>query len=200
MYSGVFQVRITGGEFRGRLIKVPQGLNVRPTTDKNRQAIFNIIQKYGHPVGSHVLDLFCGTGALGLEAISRGALSCTFVDKDKTSIVFARENADALGVNSYATFIHREAAKIGSRPSGVAQAGLVFIDPPYRQGLISPALAALVQSAAGKNAWLVLQAIIVIESETDVPDDELSGLPFDLLDIRHYGETMIRLLRYRGQS
>ena len=192
-------MRITGGDYRGRIIKAPQGLNVRPTTDKNRQAIFNIIQKYGHPVDSHVLDLFCGTGALGLEAISRGALSCTFVDRDKTSIAFARENADQLGVNSYATFIHKEAARIGPRPSGVAQADLVFIDPPYRQGLIYSALAALVQSAVGKNAWLVPQAIIVIESETEVPDDELSDLPFDLLDTRPYGDTMIRLLRYRGQ-
>ena len=189
-------MRITGGEYRGRIIKAPQGLNVRPTTDKNRQAIFNIIQKYGHPVDSHVLDIFCGTGALGLESISRGASSCTFVDKDKTSIAFARENADALGVNSYATFIHREAAKIGPRPAGVAQADLVFVDPPYRQGLIYPALAALVQSASGKNAWLAPQALVVVESETEISDEELTDLPFDLLDARPYGDTLIRLLRY----
>jgi 16S rRNA (guanine966-N2)-methyltransferase len=189
-------MRITGGEYRGRTIKAPQGLNVRPTTDKNRQAIFNIIQKYGHPVDSHVLDIFCGTGALGLESISRGASSCTFVDKDKTSIAFARENADALGVNSYATFIHREAAKIGPRPAGVAQADLVFVDPPYRQGLIYPALAALVQSASGKNAWLAPQALVVVESETEISDEELADLPFDLLDARPYGDTLIRLLRY----
>jgi len=189
-------MRITGGEYRGRTIKAPQGLNVRPTTDKNRQAIFNIIQKYGHPVDSHVLDIFCGTGALGLESISRGASSCTFVDKDKTSIAFARENADALGVNSYATFIHREAAKIGPRPAGVAQADLVFVDPPYRQGLIYPALAVLVQSASGKNAWLAPQALVVVESETEISDEELADLPFDLLDARPYGDTLIRLLRY----
>jgi 16S rRNA (guanine966-N2)-methyltransferase len=191
-------MRITGGEFRGRVIKAPDGLNVRPTTDKNRQAIFNIIQKYGHPVDSHVLDIFCGTGALGLEAVSRGALSCTMVDKDKTSIAYARENTAMLGINSYVTFIQKEAARIGPRPSGVAQADLVFIDPPYRQGLIYPALAALTGAAVGKNAWLAPQAIIVIESETAAPGDELSGLPFDLLDTRPYGDTMIRILRYQA--
>ncbi len=191
-------MRITGGEFRGRIIKAPDGMRVRPTTDKNRQAIFNILQKYGHPVDSHVLDIFCGTGALGLEAISRGAASCTFVDRDKTSIAFARENAVLLGVTGYATFIHKEAARIGPRPSGVAQADLVFADPPYRQGLVYPALAALVQSAAGKNAWLAADAIIVVESEADVAGDELSALPFALLDTRPYGDTIIRILRYES--
>ena len=192
-------MRITGGEFRGRTIKAPSGLKVRPTTDKNRQAIFNIIQKYGHPVDSHVLDIFCGTGALGLESISRGASSCTFVDKDRVSIAIARENADALGVNGYANFIQKEAAKIGPRPAGVAQADLVFVDPPYRQGLIYPALAALVQSSSGKNAWLAPHALLVVESETEIADDELAELPFDLLDTRPDGDTLIRLLRYRTE-
>lgn len=188
-------MRITGGAFRGRTLRAPEGLNVRPTTDKNRLAIFNILQNYGLPADAHVIDVFCGTGALGLEALSRGAAFCTFVDRDRTSIAFTKENIEKLKIGAQAAVLHREAAKIGPRPANTAPAELAFIDPPYRQNLTAGSLAAL----AG-NGWLAPSAIAVLESETTVPDGELSDLPFDLVDTRLYGDTMIRMVRYRAES
>lgn len=186
-------MRITGGQFRGRTIKAPAGLQVRPTTDKNRQAIFNVIQKFGLPGDAQVIDAFCGSGALGLEAISRGASGCVFIDRDRNSLSCTRDNAAALGLSGNIVFLQRDALKPGALPTGTPAAALAFLDPPYRQGLIPPALAGLAE-----NGWLAPAAILVVESEKNGPGDELPDPRFETLDRRPYGDTLIRILRYQG--
>jgi 16S rRNA (guanine966-N2)-methyltransferase len=191
-------MRITGGEFRSRILLAPEGTNVRPTSDKTRQAIFNILiagrwksEADFDLDGIHVLDLFCGTGAMGLEALSRGAASCSFIDRDKTSLSFAQNNARKLGVEGQVNFILKDATKPGPKPAPMPLAGLVFIDPPYRHDLAVPALA-----AAAENGWLAPAAVAVIESEKARQADGLEDLPFDLLDSRAYGGTLIRIVRF----
>jgi 16S rRNA (guanine966-N2)-methyltransferase len=193
-------MRITGGEFRGRTLQAPKGEMVRPTSDRTRQAVFNILTagrwrsaEDWDVVDSQVMDVFCGTGALGLEALSRGAQNCIFIDNDKTSLAFARKNAEVLNLNERAQFTLREAAKIGPRQTSIRQANLVFLDPPYRKNLVAPALAALVE-----GDWLLPAAIIMVETESNIAADEFSDLPFDCLDMRTYGDTLVRILRFRG--
>lgn len=193
-------MRITAGEYRGRNLIVPKGDGVRPTSDMTRQAMFNILVSGRflseidfELVDAQVLDVFCGTGALGLEALSRGAAGCVFVDKEKTSLACARQNAENFRIESGVQFILKDATKIGPRPANVPAATLVFVDPPYRKGLIAPTLAALVE-----NGWLARSALGVLESETRIADDELSHLPFDLLDKRPYGDSVVRIVHYKG--
>lgn len=191
-------MRITAGEFRGRILQVPKGDAVRPTSDRTRQAIFNIIfsgnwlddgEEFDLD-GATVMDVFCGTGSLGLEAISRGAESCVFVDKDRISIECAKANAEMLKLGPRASFILREAAKIGPKPAAVKAAKMVFIDPPYRKDLVPPALQVLCE-----GGWIETGAVVIVETESTVAADDLAGLPFDLRDTRPYGDTLIRILR-----
>jgi 16S rRNA (guanine966-N2)-methyltransferase len=191
-------MRITAGEFRGRVLQAPEGDAVRPTSDRTRQAIFNIIFS-GNWLddgeefdlnGANVLDVFCGTGALGLEAMSRGAGSCVFVDKDRTSIECVKGNAEMLKLGPRASFILREAAKIGPKPAAMPMARMVFLDPPYRKDLVPPALQAL-----SEGGWIETGALVIVETESAVAADDLAGLPFDLRDTRAYGDTLIRFLR-----
>ena len=191
-------MRITAGEFRGRILQVPKGDAVRPTSDRTRQAIFNIIfsgnwlddgEEFDLDDAA-VMDVFCGTGSLGLEAISRGAESCIFVDKDRISIECARANAEMLKLGTRASFIPREAAKIGPKPPTTKAAKMVFVDPPYRKDLVPPALQALCD-----GGWIETGALVIVETESTVADDDLAGLPFDLRDTRPYGDTLIRILR-----
>ena len=181
-------MRITSGEFKGRRLNVPPGDLIRPTTDKIRQAIFNILLQYGLPDGAQVLDAFCGSGALGLEALSRGAEHCIFMDIHKASLECARNNAAPINVAGCTEFLLKDATKLGQKPVVLGAADLVFIDPPYRQGLVDPAIRALVE-----NGWVDQGALVVIEREHDAPDDiQVEG--FDLLDSRHYGDTRIEIL------
>lgn len=191
-------MRITAGEFRGRVLQAPKGDTVRPTSDRTRQAIFNIIfsgnwldegEEFDLE-GATVLDVFCGTGALGLEAISRGADTCVFVDKDRTSIECTKANAEMLKLGPRATFILREAAKIGPKPAAIQPARIVFIDPPYRKDLVPSALQAL-----SEGGWIETGALVVVETESGIAEGDLAGLPFDVRDTRAYGDTLIRFLR-----
>lgn len=187
-------MRITGGDFRGRKIGAPEGRAVRPTSDKVRQAVFNMLLKYGLPADAAVLDAFCGTGALGLEALSRGASSCVFIDSSRESLAACRANIESLGAGGRSLVLQRDAVKPGARREvdGVP-AGLVFLDPPYRQGLAVPALAAL---AAG--GWMAPSALCVAECEKGAPCAVAGGLPpgFSLLDSRSYGDTQVLTARY----
>lgn len=191
-------MRIIAGEFRGRVLQVPKGDAVRPTSDRTRQAIFNIIYSgkwledgEEFDLGeAAVMDVFCGTGALGLEAISRGAPSCIFIDKDRISLDCARANAEMVKAGTRASFMLSEAAKLGPKPENVPAAQMVFIDPPYRKGLTVPALKAMVD-----GGWLSNGAILIVETESDVADGDLAGLPFVVRDTRSYGDTLIRILR-----
>lgn len=182
-------MRITGGEFRSRKIVAPEGQNVRPTSDKMRQVIFNMLVKYGLPQDAAVLDVFCGTGALGLEALSRGAARCTFIDQSRESLQICCRNVESLKVSDRAAFIHHDALKAGARDEKTPPVALVFLDPPYRKDLVAPALSAL---AAG--GWLSENALCVAEMEEEALLD--APAKFTLLDVRAHGGTKLIFLRY----
>src|SRR5471032_2832798 len=142
-------MRITAGKFGGRTLVAPGDMRVRPTSDKVRQAIFNILAHRDFAngfalVNAAVIDLFAGTGALGIEALSRGAKFCLFVDDDAESRALARENVEALGLTGITKIWRRDATDLGPLGAGAGgPLGLVFLDPPYRKNLIPPALKSL---------------------------------------------------------
>lgn len=182
-------MRIVAGELGGRILKTPKGRDIRPTSDKIRGAIFNSLQSRGAIEGAHVLDCFCGTGALGLEALSRGAESCVFVDAAKNSLDLAKENAAALGVTDRSRFILKHAAKLPKREGGLQQFSLTFLDPPYGKELAETALVVL-----DGHGWLVDGAICIVEEEKSYTLPSLAR--FEVLDARDYGDTKITTLRY----
>ncbi len=183
-------MRIVGGRFRGRPIAAPAGLNTRPTSDRARESLFNIL---AHGIdafeieGARVLDLFAGTGALGLEALSRGAAYCLFVEDDAEARGAIRENIEELGLTGASKLWRRDATKLG--PAAPMQPfQLLFADPPYGKGLGERALAA----AAG-GGWLADGAVCVLEERADsepaIPD------AFTPMDRRAYGDTVLHFLR-----
>lgn len=182
-------MRITAGEFRSRKVVAPPGDDIRPTSDMMRQVIFNMLQKYDLPADAVVLDAFCGTGALGLEALSRGAAYCVFIDKSRKSIDCCRENIASLKVDDKTRTVHRDVLTPG-RAEGVP-ASLVFLDPPYRKDFIASALVAL---AAG--GWIAPGAVCVAEAEEGARPAAPEG--FALLDSRSHGGTEIFFYRYAG--
>jgi 16S rRNA (guanine966-N2)-methyltransferase len=188
-------LRITGGTMRGRGLAPPADNCVRPTSDKVRQAIFNILAHQdlgaGFAVeGARVADLFAGTGALGIEAISRGARFALFVDISAESRALIHRNVEALGLTGVTKIFRRDATKLGPMAAGAGGPfDLVFLDPPYRQNLIAPALASL-----REGMWLAPGAVIV--AEMAVNEDALETIPgFIKLDERIYGETRVTFLR-----
>ncbi len=186
-------MRITSGQFRGKPIQAPEGRATRPTSDRARQAVFNILEHAPWSPGvrgARVLDLFAGSGALGLEAVSRGAAFCLFVDTDEAARGAIRDNVEALGLFG-ATRIHRrDATDLGARPTSAGAAfSLAFLDPPYRQGLGERTLAAL----AG-GGWLEPDALAVLERETGGPLPSADG--FELVDQRVYGVAEVSFLRF----
>jgi 16S rRNA (guanine966-N2)-methyltransferase len=188
---------ITGGQFRGRTLAAPKDARVRPTADKVRQAIFNILahNDFGSGFslkGARVADLFAGTGAMGIEAVSRGAGFCLFVDESAESRALIRANVEALQLTGATKIWRRDATQLGPMPGGSGGPfDLVFLDPPYRQGLIAPALKALLD-----GNWLAPTALLLVETA----EDESLELPpaFALLDTRSYGDTTVRLLHAEG--
>lgn len=184
-------MRIVGGKFRGtHLTPVGEGdaaAHLRPTSDRVREAIFNLLINggYGDPLrDARVLDLFAGTGALGLEAISRGAARATFVDDGVTSRGLLRRNVEITRTGGVTDIYRRDATKLG--PNRGAGYDVVFLDPPYAKGLGERALASCTE-----GGWLADDALIVWEEGTapDVP----RGL--DVLDQRSYGDTVVTILR-----
>jgi 16S rRNA (guanine966-N2)-methyltransferase len=153
-------MRIVSGIYGGRRLIVPKGRDIRPTSDKVRGAIFNALESRGAVRSAVVMDVFCGTGALGLEALSRGASHCTFIDKARDSLSLARENANAFGAQALCDFILKDAASLAPRPENTPPATLVFLDPPYHMALAAPALEAL--HAGG---WLMNDVCIILETE-----------------------------------
>jgi 16S rRNA (guanine966-N2)-methyltransferase len=165
---------------------------VRPTSDRTRQAIFNMLQHKDFGIGfaledAAVADLFAGTGALGIEALSHGARWCLMVDDDADSRALQRENIEALNLTGATRIWRREATDLG--PIGPAAGGpfnLVFLDPPYRKGLVPRAMKSLKD-----GGWLVPKALIVAETEAMEP---LEAPGFTLVDDRDYGDTRVRFL------
>ncbi len=183
---GAQQVRIVGGRWRGRrLASVGKGdaaAHLRPTTDRVRESIFNLLLNGGYAEaldGTTVLDVFAGTGALGLEALSRGAARATFLERGRASLVLLRENVALLQADA------RIVARDARRPGPGAPHDLVFLDPPYGQGLGETAMAAL-----RAEGWIAPGALIVWE-EGQPPVTE--GLT--VLDQRRYGDTVVTLAR-----
>lgn len=183
-------MRIIGGSRRGlKLAEVGAGdvaAHLRPTSDRVREAIFNLlINAHGNPVsGARVLDLFAGTGALGLEALSRGATQATFVDDGTKALALLRANITKMRAEAETQVIRLDARRLGQNPG--AAHGLVFLDPPYGKGLGEAALA-----AALKGGWLAPHAMVVWEEGAAVTAPE----GFALIDQRKYGDTVVTLLK-----
>jgi 16S rRNA (guanine966-N2)-methyltransferase len=185
-------VRITGGQFRGRALAEPPDNRVRPTSDKVRQAIFNILAHNDFGAGfrlegARVVDVFAGTGALGLEALSRGAAYALFIDDSTESRALIRKNVEAMNLTGATKIWRRDATDMG--PLGAGAGGpfeLAFLDAPYRKGLTEKALASL---AAG--GWLAPNALALAEMAADEKVEPPQG--FALLDSRSYGETAVHI-------
>lgn len=186
-------VRVVSGRHRGRRLSPPPGRDLRPTADRVRESVFNILAHGGARigggdalVGARVLDGFAGTGAIGLEAVSRGAAHATLMDNDRAALDICRANVAALGEQANVTVLHGDCLAPMRPP---APCTLVFLDPPYKKGLAAPALEAL--AAAG---WIADGALIVIElaaKEDFTPPDAA-----ELLDERRYGAARVVFLRW----
>jgi 16S rRNA (guanine966-N2)-methyltransferase len=182
-------MRVVGGRLRGRTLAAPKSSAIRPTSDRLRESLFNILaHAYGDPVsGARVLDLFAGTGALGIEAISRGAAFCLLVDDGAEARALIRQNVDTLGLGQVTRVFRRDATRLGAAHP-VEPFGLVFLDPPYRKGLALPALASL-----RDGGWLTPEAIVVVEEAADAELVVPTG--YVELERRNYDDTMIVFLR-----
>lgn len=187
-------MRIIGGTRRGlKLAEVGEGdvsAHLRPTSDRVREAIFNLLINGGHgnPVaGARVLDLFAGTGALGLESLSRGAVQATFVDDGAKALALIRANVAKMRVEGQTQVIRQDARRLAANPG--TGYGLVFLDPPYGRELGEAAL-----GAALKGGWLAPNAMVVWEEgvAATAPDG------FVMADQRKYGDTIVTLLRAPG--
>jgi 16S rRNA (guanine966-N2)-methyltransferase len=183
-------MRIVAGKFRGAQIEAPKGLATRPTSDRVRQALFNVLE-HGAPDfdfdGARVLDLFAGSGALGLEALSRGARFCVFIEEGTEARASIRRNVEKLGLTGATKIWRRDATKLGG--AGTLQPfDLIFCDPPYGKGLGEPAIAAAVE-----GGWVKQGAIAVLEERADL--EVAWPPPFAEIDRRRYGDTAIAIAR-----
>ncbi|NIY71656.1 16S rRNA (guanine(966)-N(2))-methyltransferase RsmD [Marivivens donghaensis] len=183
-------MRIIGGAHRGLALasvgKGDPGAHLRPTTDRVRESLFNVLMggRFGDPISDAVvLDLFAGTGALGLEAISRGASHVTFVDDGRVAQKLIRENIAKCKRQADTTIVVRNATKLG--PCTAAPASLVFLDPPYGMGLGMTAL-----TNAKANGWIADEALIVFEESAP----QLAPEGFEVLNQRRYGDTHVTFL------
>ena len=194
-------MRIVGGRLRGRRLASPADRETRPTSDRVREAIFNVLaggrlahlqisrnrpaSPPGDPVaGARVLDAFAGSGALGLEALSRGAADAVFMENRAAARRLCRTNIDALGLRDQAELLACDAL---APPFGRQPCDLVFLDPPYGQGLAGKAAAAL-----DRGGWIADEALLVVELGTKEAWDPPAG--FVILDDRRYGKTRVLFL------
>ncbi|HEY5081460.1 MAG TPA: 16S rRNA (guanine(966)-N(2))-methyltransferase RsmD [Bauldia sp.] len=182
-------MRIVAGEFRGRTLLTPADERIRPTADRVRQTLFDVLaHAYGDPVeGARVLDLFAGTGALGLEAISRGSAYVLFVEDGVEARGLIRGNVEAFGLTGRTRIFRRDATRLGDA-GNLPPFSLAFVDPPYGQGLGEKALA-----AALAGGWLADDALVVLEEAADAKIAPVVGL--ELVETRHIGDTQIAFLR-----
>ncbi len=181
-------MRIVGGRLRGRALRTPSSDATRPTSDRLRETLFDILaHRYGDPVaGGRVIDLFAGTGALGLEALSRGASHALFVEDGAEARALIRDNVEALGVAGLCRIFRRDATRLGDVQA--APFDLAFLDPPYGQGLGEAALAGLHQ-----GRWLVPGALCVLEeaaASTIAPP-----VGFSVIERREAGIAQLVFLR-----
>ena len=183
-------MRVVGGRLRSRPIAGPKSDALRPTADRLREALFNILlHAYGDPVtAARVLDLFAGTGALGIEAISRGAAYALFVDDGVEARALLRDNTESLGLGGVTRIFRRDATKLGPAHP-LEPFSLVFLDPPYGKGLAEQALA-----SARDGGWLLPEALVVVEEAADAGFIAPEG--FTELERRQYDDTEFTFLRH----
>ena len=187
-------MRVVGGRHRGRRLVAPPGEAVRPTSDRARQALFNILSHgdfaaAGSPIaGESALDAFAGTGALGIEALSRGAARAAFIETDRGALAALRRNLAALDEEDAADIVAADATRPPRAPYACTVA---FLDPPYRSGLAGPALAALADAG-----WLAPRALAVVELAAR--EDFAAPPGFAMIDERVYGAARLVFLRRDG--
>ncbi len=186
-------LKVVGGRHRGRSIAAPEGDTTRPTSSRARESLFNILvhatwrdDGTSPLIGARVLDAFAGSGALGIEALSRGAAHVTFLDSDATAIRLIGENLRKLGETDNAKVIRADATR---PPPSREACDLVFLDPPYRSGQAAPALAALAETG-----WLKSGTIATVELANT--EDMLPPAGFTTIDERRYGLAKILILRH----
>ncbi|TPW26595.1 16S rRNA (guanine(966)-N(2))-methyltransferase RsmD [Pararhizobium mangrovi] len=185
-------MRIVGGEFRGRAIAAPRSRDIRPTTDRTRESLFNILSHaYAESIdGTRMLELFAGTGAVGFEALSRGVANVLFVETSVEGRGLLRSSIEAFGLTGRARIFRRDATTLG--PVGtIAPFDFVFADPPYATGAGEAAL-----DAAAKGGWLVPGALAVLEERADIEPHVPEALT--LLEARAFGETRMHFYRFTG--
>ncbi len=180
-------MRIIAGIYKGKRLFTPNSDDVRPTSDRTRESLFNLLMHGDyegyHLLGKPVADLCCGTGALGLEALSRGASHCLFIDQSKASLALAEKNARHLGAEDKASFHTIDIAQLPLAPRA---SSIVFLDAPYRSAFLPRTLAALID-----KEWLLPHALVAVEQDKYEQPHEVNGL--DLLDNRAYGKTALRI-------
>lgn len=185
-------MRVVAGRFRGRTLVAPEGSTTRPTSDRARQALFDVLAhaEWAPDLeGARVIDLFAGSGGLGIEALSRGAAFCLFVETDEAARGAIRDNVEALHLFGETRVHRRDATDLGQRPASAGPAfDLAFLDPPYRKELGERALTAL---AAG--GWLKPGALIVFERAADEAEPVIEG--FSVVDSRTWGAAGVWFLQ-----
>ena len=182
-------MRIVGGRLGGRTLAAPKSQNIRPTSDRLRESLFNILA-HGYDdaiAGARVLDLFAGTGALGLEAVSRGAAFALFIDDGTEARALIRQNVEALGLGGFTRIFRRDATRLGAvHPN--EPFGLVLLDPPYRKGLAERALVSL-----RDGGWLAPDALVIVEEAVDAGFVPPPG--YAEIERRRYADTEFTFLR-----
>lgn len=190
-------MRIVGGQWRGCPLKAPKGRDTRPTADRVREAIFSAVySQLGELDGLAVIDLFAGSGALGLEALSRGAAHSVFVDPDREAVVAIRTNVEALRAAAESTLVvQATAARFASRPAGERPASLLLVDPPYR--IDASEVCQLLEVLAARG-FLEHGALVVYEHSSDTvavwPAGFVGG------SVRRYGSTAVSFASYEGED
>jgi len=182
-------MRVVGGRLRSRPLAGPKSGAIRPTADRVRESLFNIlIHSYGDPItGARVLDLFAGTGALGIEAISRGAAYALFVDDAAGARALLRENVETLGLGGITRIFRRDATNLGP-VHPVEPFSLAFLDPPYGKGLAEKAL-----TSARDGGWFMQSALAIVEEAADANFFAPDG--FSEIERRKYDDTQFVFLR-----
>ena len=185
-------MRIIGGKNSGRKLMVPKGSTIRPTSDRIRESIFNILNSYlEHGFNDKVVvDLFSGTGALGIEALSRGAHSVILVDNQPEAIKLIKKNVQMFSEEKNTFVLKRDATRIGPCPNSHLNANIVFLDPPYGKNFITTALKSLID-----NEWLARDALCVIEMSAKETFN--CRVEFEQVDERRYGQTMIYVIKFK---
>ena len=187
-------MRIIAGDYRGRALtpvgKGDPSAHLRPTTDRVRESLFNVLAggRFGDPISNmSVLDLFAGTGALGLESLSRGAAEVTFVDDGAAALKLMRQNVALCNATETTTILRRDARQLGPRQS--EPFGLIFLDPPYGMGQGQAAFA-----SAHFGGWIAPNALVIWEENTAIAPPQTC----ERLETRRYGDTTVSILRYQG--